>query len=215
MIRIVFDLDGTLVNSAPDIRAAANAALAGTGADPLSLSETVDFIGHGTAHFVDRMIAARDLPTSETRAVLDRFHAAYDTATDQSVLYPSVERALDTLAARGHRIGLCTNKPMTLTRAVLAQFGLGDRFATVIAGDSLPRRKPDPAPLLAALDALGGGGAVYVGDSEVDAETADRAGVPFVLFTEGYRHVPVGDMVHAAAFSDWAALPDLIEGLAP
>jgi phosphoglycolate phosphatase len=83
----------------------------------------------------------------------------------------------------------------------------------VIGGDSLPVMKPDPAPLLAVLAQMGGGAAVYVGDSEVDAATARAAGLPFALFTEGYRRSPLDQIPHDAAFSDFAALPDLAVAL--
>ena len=83
----------------------------------------------------------------------------------------------------------------------------------VVGGDSLAARKPDPAPLHAALAALAPGPAIFVGDSEIDAETAERAGVLFLLFTEGYRKAPVADLPHAARFSDFAELPALVRGL--
>jgi phosphoglycolate phosphatase len=93
---------------------------------------------------------------------------------------------------------------------VLSHFGLGPRFGAVLGGDSLSARKPDPAPLLAVLEALGAAEGVYVGDSEIDAETAERASVPFLLFTEGYRKAAVETLVHAAAFSHFDALPALV-----
>jgi phosphoglycolate phosphatase len=108
-------------------------------------------------------------------------------------------------------MGVCTNKPLGPTHAALAHFGWQGLFASVIGGDSLAARKPDPAPLLASVAALGGGPAVYVGDSEVDGETAERAGVPFLLFTEGYRKAEVAAIPHRAAFADWSALPDLAQ----
>jgi len=112
--------------------------------------------------------------------------------------------------AAGHALGVCTNKPAEPARAVLAHLGLLDRFAVVVGGDSLPVTKPDPAPLRAALEALPPGAAVFVGDSEVDAETARAAGVPFLLFTEGYRKSPISALPHAAAFAHWGALPGLV-----
>jgi phosphoglycolate phosphatase len=95
---------------------------------------------------------------------------------------------------------------------VLGHFGLGC-FAAVVGGDSLPVKKPDPAPLLHALDLLGGGPVIFVGDSEVDAETAQAARVPFLLFTEGYRKTPVEALTHQAAFADFADLPGLVAGI--
>ncbi len=211
MARIVFDLDGTLIDSAPDIAVAANATLAEVGVRPLSLKETRGFVGAGAVAFVERMARARDLGDAD--ALLSRFMHHYERAVGQTVIYPGVETALAALTARGHRLGLCTNKPQNPTLAVLAHLGWEDMFGVVFTGDSLAVRKPDPAPLLGALEGLGGGAAIYVGDSEVDAETAERAGVAFVLFTQGYRKAQVEELVHAARFDDWSEMPGLIAGL--
>lgn len=210
MVRIVFDLDGTLIDSAPDIRACANAVLEAEGAAPLSLPETVSFIGDGTPVFVERMRAARALPDADHDRLLGTFLDHYEKPSRHSRLYPDVAQALAGLAADGHRLALCTNKPAGPTARVLDEFGLAGHFETVIGGDSLPVRKPDPAPLRAALDALGTGPAIYVGDSETDAETARAAAVPFLLFTGGYRKSPPEALPHAAAFADWSALPALV-----
>lgn len=212
MARVVFDLDGTLIDSALDIAAAANATLAEVGAEPLTVAEARSFVGAGAPIFVERMARARNL--LDPAPLVPRFVHHYERAVNETVIYPGVEAALATLKASGHRLGLCTNKPQRPTRAVLAHLGWEAVFEAVFSGDSLPVRKPDPAPLLAALEALGSGPAIYVGDGEVDAETADRAGVPFLLFTQGYRKTPVEDLPHAAAFDDWFVVPELVEGLA-
>ena len=209
MARIVFDLDGTLIDSAPDIQGIANRILQAEGRDPIDLATTHKFIGNGTKVFIDRMIAARDLDEADH----DRLHAAflahYDDAVDLTHPYPGVVAALDALA-RDHALGICTNKPIKPTRHVVDHLGWSARFGVVYGGDSFAVKKPDPAPLHAAFAALGDGPCLYVGDSEVDAETADRAGVPFLLFTEGYRRGPVADMPHSIAFDDWRAVPDLV-----
>jgi phosphoglycolate phosphatase len=210
MGRVVFDLDGTLIDSAPDIREVANALLAGEGAAPVSLAETRGFIGHGAPTFVARMRAARDLPESAQERLLAEFVRLYDSAVGLTAPYPGAVAALDALAAEGHALGLCTNKPYRPCLAVLDHLGLTGRFGSIVGGDSLPERKPDPAPLRAVLTALGEGPAVYVGDSEVDAECARRAGLPFLLFTEGYRSAPVESLPHAAAFDDFGDLPRLV-----
>ena len=209
---LVFDLDGTLVDSAPDICAVANAVLAEEGVAPLTLAEARGFVGAGASVFVERMQAARGLPEADHTRLLARFLEGYEGAVENTRPYPGVVDALAVLAARGHPMGVCTNKPIGPARGVLAHFGLAPRFGAVIGGDSLPERKPDPAPLLAVLDALGGGAALFVGDSEIDAETAARAGLPFLLFTRGYRKAPVDRLPHAAAFDDFAALPGLVDG---
>ncbi|MGR3322371.1 MAG: phosphoglycolate phosphatase [Pseudooceanicola sp.] len=211
--RIVFDLDGTLIDSAPDIRGIANALLEGEGRAPITLSQTREFIGNGAGTFVARMRAARDIPEADHARLLADFVAGYDTAVTLTAPYPGVPEILARLARQGHRLGICTNKPARATLSVLSHLALDGHFATIWGGDSLPVHKPDPAPLRAALDALEEGPAIYVGDSEVDAETAQRAGIPFVLFTEGYRKGPVATMPHTEAFSDFAALPAIVDRL--
>ncbi|MDP2086168.1 MAG: phosphoglycolate phosphatase [Gemmobacter sp.] len=208
---IVFDLDGTLIDSAPDIHAIANRVLAGEGAPPLSLAQARDFIGNGASVFVARMRAARGIPDAEHARLLAAFVGAYDDAVHLTTPYPGAVAALDMLAASGFVMGICTNKPLRPTHAVLNHLGLSRHFAAVLGGDSLAVHKPDPAPLFATFDALGATDArLYVGDSDVDAETAQRAGVPFLLYTQGYRKVPVADLPHDAAFDDFADLVALV-----
>ncbi len=210
MARVVFDLDGTLVDSAPDLQAIANALLHPLGHAPLTLDEVRGFVGHGVAVFITRMRAARGIADADQATLLAGFLAHYDTAVGLTTLYPGVPQALAALQQAGHRLGLCTNKPLAPTLALLRHVGLAGQFAKVIAGDTFPTRKPDPAPLRAAFDMGGGGPDLYVGDSEVVAETAARADVPFLLFTRGYRATPVSDMPHTVAFDDFNALPGLI-----
>ncbi|MCT4608870.1 MAG: phosphoglycolate phosphatase [Pelagimonas sp.] len=210
MARIVFDLDGTLIDSAPDIHAVANKVLSEEGCAPITLQDTQNFVGNGAAVFVARMRAARDLPDSEQDRLYQSFVSRYETAVSLTRLYPGVTSALETLTTTGAKLGLCTNKPIRPTRAVLDHFDLTKFFPVVYGGDSFERRKPDPLPLQNTLAALGEGAQIFVGDSEVDAETAQRAGVPFLLFTEGYRKTPAASLPHHANFSDFANLPDLI-----
>ena len=212
---VVFDLDGTLIASAPAIQAVANAYLAEAGlGPPLSVEETIAFVGGGSPVFVEKMLASRGLPhPADMGARYAAFQVHYRNANPAlNVPYAGAEAALDALAAAGHVLALCTNKPAAPTAKVLAALGWEGRFARVVAGDTLPVKKPDPAPLHHAAEAVGWP-YVYVGDSEVDAETARRAGVPFLLHTEGYRHAEVADMPHAEAFSDWAEVPALVARL--
>jgi phosphoglycolate phosphatase len=208
--RVVFDLDGTLIDSAPDIRALANALLTREGAAPLTLAETRDFIGHGVAAFVARMRAARHIPEAEHDRLMSDFVRGYEDAFHLTTPYPRVPETLQALRAAGHRLGICTNKPLRPCRAVLAHLGLLDHFEVTVGGDSMAQRKPDPAPLDAAFRELGTGPRLYVGDSETDAETARRADVPFLLFSGGYRKQPVTELPHALAFDDFGDLPRCI-----
>ncbi len=211
MTDIVFDLDGTLIDSAPDIRDAANKMLASVGAQPLDMETIVSFIGNGIPKLVERAMKARDIDLSEhdrlTQVMLDRYDENPATLTR---LYAGLDTLLPALKADGHHLGICTNKPEAPTRAILDVFGITDLFDVIIGGDTLPVKKPDPAPLSAAFEALGVGQRLYVGDSEVDAETAERVPVPFALFTEGYRKVPVANLTHAYAFADFADFAKIV-----
>jgi phosphoglycolate phosphatase len=213
MIPLIFDLDGTLVDSAPDIHAAVNQMLAVVGEPPLGADTVRSFIGNGVPMLITRVMHARGhAPDAARHAEWEGLflrHYEADSAT-LTTLYPGALAALQALAALGHPLALCTNKPAAPARHILDAFTLGPLFATVIGGDSLPTRKPDPAPLLAAT---GGGAALFVGDSEVDAETALAARVPFLLFTEGYRKSPIEALPHAARFAHFDDLPALVARL--
>jgi len=213
---VIFDLDGTLVDSVGDLHAAVARTLADEGAEPLTISQVRSFIGNGIPVLVERVMEARGEPADPERhaELLARFMAHYSNAsTDLTTAFPGVDKALTELVAAGCRLGVCTNKPVALSRDILAALKLVHAFEVVIGGDSLPERKPHPEPLLAAVRALGGAPAVYVGDSEVDAETSSAAGLPFVMFTEGYRKTAVELLACDAKFDDFAALPALLRSL--
>lgn len=208
-VRVVFDLDGTLIDSAPDINAVANSMLAPHGAQ-ITLAQTHSFIGNGVPTFISRMLDAVELPSDLQADLLPKFKTAYLTAVTHTHPYEGVRSALDTLRGAGHTLGICTNKPLAPCMAVLDHLAMTPLFATFWGGDSLPVHKPDPAPLYAALEALGSGPCIYVGDSEVDAQTAQNADVPFLLYTKGYRKTPVAQIPHTAAFDDFSALAGLV-----
>lgn len=212
---VVFDLDGTLIDSAPDIHACVNAVLRLNGTRPLTLDQVRSFVGGGVELLWRRIIAATGLPVEAQGDLVASFMTRYHHATALTRLYPHVTEALGVLADRGYPLGICTNKPLEPTRAVLDHFGIAGLFASVVGGDSLPQKKPDPAPLRAVFATLGADPAaprgVFVGDSEFDAETAHNLGVPMLLFLRGYRKSPASDLTHRAAFDDFAQLPLLIE----
>ena len=135
----------------------------------------------------------------------------YKPAVELTHPYPGAVAALEALRAKGHRLGICTNKPFKPTMVVLRHLGLERYFETVIGGDSLSVHKPDPAPLEKAFADLEAGARVFVGDSDVDAATAQAVDVTFFLFTEGYRKVPVAELPHDHAFSQFEGFAESVE----
>jgi phosphoglycolate phosphatase len=212
-LAVVFDLDGTLIDSAPDIHASATAVLREEGLAPQSFEQVRGFIGNGVDVLITRLLNAAGLPDEPERhrRMTAHFMDLYERGVNLTQLYPQVREALEQLRAAGAVLGLCTNKPLGPTRSVLAHFGLEEIFGTLICGDSLDVKKPDPAPLLQAQADLGCRQTLFVGDSEVDAQTADSAGLPFALFTEGYRKADISTLPHACAFSDFGLLPGLVD----
>ncbi|WP_295047584.1 phosphoglycolate phosphatase [uncultured Paracoccus sp.] len=212
---IVFDLDGTLIDSAPDIHACVNHVLAQHGTPLLDLDQVRSFIGGGVDVLWHKIIAAQDLPDMKKPEYIAAFMACYQNATQLTRLFPNVARTLEQLADRGHPLGICTNKPLAVTQSILTHFGIAPLFDCVIGGDSVPERKPHPAPLRAALRGLGADPAhpkaIYVGDSEFDAVCAAAVPVPFLIYSKGYRQTPIADLPHLAAFDDFAELPRLVE----
>lgn len=216
MKAVVFDLDGTLVDSAADLQAAANRLMRRNGLPELGLATVTCFVGDGIARLVERCFAHHgDLP-DDLPGQIARFKAYYaDEDHRRTRFMPGADVALRRLAASGFALGLCTNKDAGPARAILRRLHAESLFRAVIGGDSGLAKKPDAAPLLACVERCGAlpSKAVYVGDSETDAATATAAGLPFLLYTEGYRNDPLAAIPHAAAFRDFAALPDLIAAL--
>ncbi|NNL72961.1 MAG: phosphoglycolate phosphatase [Silicimonas sp.] len=213
MTPVVFDLDGTLIDSLPDVTEAANALLSDEGLEPLPPSSVAGFVGLGERVFLDRLIATTGLDRAEYDRLMERFIGHYKTATRNTRLFPGVREALDDLRSDGVPLALCTNKPSAPLEPTLEAGGLIGVFDVVVAGDTLPSRKPDPGPLRYIMDKLSAGRCIYVGDSEVDAETAVNASVPFVLFTEGIRQLPVSEIPHTVAFSDFRTLRGIYHSL--
>ncbi|HUS96814.1 MAG TPA: phosphoglycolate phosphatase [Hyphomicrobiaceae bacterium] len=213
MPAIIFDLDGTLVDSAAAICDIANAYMRERGLPALSLSEARGYIGHGAPSFLINALKARDGGYDEASFPkhFARYQQIYAEAPGSAnAPFPGVVDTLKTLHAGGAKLAVCTNKPGAPTKIVLDAHGWGGYFDAVISGDTLEKRKPDPEPLYEAARRLGTTPVIYVGDSDVDAATAKAAAIPFFLFTEGYRKAEVKDLPHAVAFSDFSSLPGLI-----
>jgi phosphoglycolate phosphatase len=190
---VAFDLDGTLADTAPDLAASLNHALVALGRPGVPAESVRHLVGHGARALLRRGLATsgpapEDLVDQGYPIFID-YYAGH--LCDGTRPYPGVEAALDALRAEGARLALCTNKPERLTHLLLDALGWADRFHSVVGGDTLPARKPDPAPLHQAVVRAGGGRAAFVGDSITDADTARAAGVPFVAVSFGFRDRPV------------------------
>ena len=188
---VLVDLDGTLVDSAPDLAAAANRMLAQLGAPPLPLATVRGFIGKGVANLVRRVLASTDGTAHVGEAsALAMFERHYTECNGRhSALYPGVLEGLSMLEWLGHPLACVTNKPRPYTTALLDSMGLSAYFGAVVCGGAATALKPDPAPLLSACRELGAAPAlgVMVGDSEADATAASRAGMPVYLVRYGYQ----------------------------
>jgi len=212
---VIFDLDGTLIDSAEAIMQIAGRFLAERRAPPLTDEETRSFIGNGGDVFARRMLRARGLSHEGARgdAHVARFKELYNEAPGaENPPYPGVEAMLEALSALS--LGMCTNKPMVPTQNILDALGWRGHFATVVAGDTLAVRKPDPEPLHHAIRTLGIAPerVLFVGDSEVDTKTAQAAGVPYALHTNGYRKTPAEDLPALLYFDDFNVLSDFVLG---
>jgi len=212
---VAFDLDGTLADTAADLAAALNHALGAMGR-PLVPPESVrHLVGHGA-----RALLRRGLATGgeATEALVDEgfphfidYYAANICRGTRR--YEGVEAALDALAAEGAKLALCTNKPERLTRLLLEALGWDERFDSVVGGDTLAVRKPDPAPLHAAIARAGGGTSAFVGDSITDADTARAAGIPFVAVSFGFSDRPIAALGADAVIDDYGRLVETLRRL--
>jgi phosphoglycolate phosphatase len=212
---VAFDLDGTLADTAPDIAAGLNRMLADFGRSPLAVDEIRPLIGDGAKNLLRKVLAATG---DASDALVDEAHPVYldhyaAHVCSGTAPYTHVEAALDALAAENVRLAICTNKSERISGLLLDALGWRDRFATLVGGDSLPWRKPDPRLLLETIARTGGGRAAFVGDSIFDAETARAAGVPFVAVSFGYRDRPADQLGADAVIDSYAALLPVLRAL--
>ena len=210
---LIFDLDGTLVDSAPDLATALNALLAEFGKPGLAESTVRAMVGDGAGVLVQRGLAAAGLGDADQPAALQRFLALYrDCLIDRTRAYPDVEAVLEALKAAGHTLGVCTNKPFDPTQRILAALKLDRFFDAVIGGDSLAQRKPDPEPLLETIRRLGGSPehAVMIGDSANDVACARAAAVTAILIPSDYGNPATEADLKLTRFSE---LPEALARL--
>lgn len=210
---LVLDLDGTLVDSVPDLRASLNRLVATRGLAPFGAPEVTAMVGDGAAVLVRRAMAARGREASA--ADLEDFLADYGAnAAVETRAFPGVAETLPALRAAGWRLAVCTNKPEAPARSLLTALDLLDFLDAIGGGDSFPVRKPDPAHLLATIERAGGDRAasVMVGDHHNDVRAATGAGLPCVFALWGYGPVTMAEGAAARA-ERFADVPDLASKL--
>ena len=213
---VVFDLDGTLIHSAPDLHAAAARMMEVFGRPAPSLADVTSFVGNGIPMLVTRVLANDGAQEAvDHDAALARFRAHY--LANPSALtepYDGVLPMLETLKAEGFKLGICTNKSSDMTLRIVSELELAPYFDAIIGGDTLAVRKPEPDPLRLTFGELGlrAEGGLYVGDSEVDAATARAAGSSFALYTGGYRKTAPEDLTTDFVFDSFDDLTAYILG---
>lgn len=196
---IAFDLDGTLVETAPDLVGALNALMVEEGLPPLPYDEVRVMVGKGVRWLVQRGFAAAGEPLDEARLsrLFGRFIEIYTSRiAEESRPYPGCLEALDALSAAGATLAVCTNKLTDLSLQLLDALEMTRRFAVVVGGDAAPAPKPDPRHIEATIAAAGGviGKAIMVGDSSNDIDAARAAQVPSIAVTFGYTEIPAAEL---------------------
>jgi len=210
---LVFDLDGTLVDSVPDLTNVLNQVLGEHGLPPMTAAEVTPLVGDGVAELVTRAFASRGGSAELAAAVLPRYIALYQAnGTRLSRAYPGVRETLVELRRRGYRTAVCTNKLQSASMTVLGGFDLAGLFDDIAGGDRFPVKKPDAGHLLGVIRELDGtaGRAVMIGDSENDAAVAHAAAVKLILFRYGYARVDPATLGADAVLDRFNELPEAL-----
>lgn len=215
---IVFDLDGTLVDTAPDLVATLNTIFAREGLPPVAYEAARNMVGGGARLMIERGLAAEGrsrAPTEVDRLVADFIAHYADHIAVHSRPFPDVEQTLDTLAARGCRFAVCTNKLEWLSTRLLDALGLTRRFEVICGSDTFGVQKPRPEPLLRTIERLNGQApdAIMVGDSFNDIATARAAGIPVVAVEFGYSETPIRELAPDRVINSFAQLPEAVSAL--
>lgn len=191
---IMFDLDGTLLDSVPDLAAAVNEMLHQLGREPVSLQQVSTWVGNGAMVLVQRALAKdmdfAHITEQQAQPALELFLQAYAQEDSRSQLYPEVLPTLQELRNLGARLAIITNKPKRFLPNLLAQFGMADLFDWVVGGDSLPNNKPAPDGLLWVMQQaeVTAAQSLFIGDSKNDINAAKAASVPCIAVSYGYNH---------------------------
>lgn len=214
----IFDLDGTLVDTAHDLVSALNDIAERFDLPQLDHAEARKVAGRGGRALMRHAAAkvGRDFPDETVLVAYPPFLDAYEARlTERSRYFPGVEAALDQLLAEGWRVGICTNKPERLARLLIDALGRADRYGALLGADSLPVRKPDPRHVLETIGRLGGdpARAVMIGDTVTDRAAARNAGVPCALYAHGFSVEPLEALAPEAIFEAYEDLPPLLSRL--
>lgn len=213
---VVFDLDGTLAETAPDIMRTLNVILETEGLPALPLERARELVGAGARALIERGFEAsgRPLDSETLERLFQDFLLIYaqDVASN-SYLFEGVIAALDALAAQGYALAVCTNKPILHTRLILDHFGITGRFAAIAGRDSFPVHKPDPGHLTLTIEAAGAdpARAVMIGDSKTDIATARAAGIPCICVPFGYTDVPIETLEPDLIIQHFSALTAAVQ----
>lgn len=218
---VIFDLDGTLADTSGDLIAAANAALGGMGYDPALARGADDAMAFRGGRAMLRLAAERAmLPEAEAEAMVERGYPllleAYGAAIDtHTVVYDGAVAAVERLKSRGIAVGICTNKPEGLAVTLIERLGMASLFGALVGADTLPVRKPDPAPYRAAVERAGGTltRSLLIGDTVTDRETARAAGVPCVMVGFGPTGRAVADLSPEALLEHYDDLDAVVDRL--
>jgi phosphoglycolate phosphatase len=218
MFTAVFDLDGTLADTAADLIGAVNAVADAEGWPRLDPVAERTVAGQGGRALIRRAMAGAGLTPDEARVerLLPGFLAAYEARiAEETRLFPGALDCLDAFDALGWRVGLCTNKPEGLARTLVAALGVADRFGALLGADTLPVRKPDPLHFTETARRAGGdpARAVLIGDTVTDRETARRAGAPCILMRFGYATEPLETLAPEAIAGRLSETPGLARAL--
>lgn len=196
---VIFDLDGTLLDTAPDLVASLNHTIAAADLAPVTYADLTHLVGQGARVMIRRAfeLRGRTIDDVSTEPLLQRFLAHYKREMPgASKPYPGLIEALDRLADAGMRLAVCTNKQEDLAVPLIERLGLSERFMTITGGDTFAVRKPDARHILGTIEKAGGdpSAAVMVGDSINDILAARNAGIPSIAVTFGYSDVPVATL---------------------
>ncbi|MBS0529794.1 MAG: HAD-IA family hydrolase [Proteobacteria bacterium] len=215
---VVFDLDGTLVDTAPDLVAALNFVLSREGLPTLPFQSARAMIGAGARRMIERGLESEDRPVTPddiTRMTGDfiDYYAAH--IADASRPFQGLSEALDDLSASGYRFAVCTNKLEWLSKLLLDRLGLSARFSAICGADTFGVSKPDPAILQQTVARAGGSlqSTIMVGDAGPDVGVARRAGVPVIGVEFGYTEIPIADLKPDRLIGHMRELPEMVVAL--